>query len=247
MRFLFAFLVWTHLSCGRIAAITTGAVLAFGRRHELPGRVRESRRNRFGVVYVRELGCPDLPEWRYRPLVSCAPFGACPRRDSDPGFRFAPPMGYNSAPLRGSTSVRAAQGYGENPPESWLHSSLADLSLAFRALNRLEMEGPAAPIASTNDSSPNGSPQGGALQTFLQKRKKRAQFACAAASAPLAYGARNRPALFYLKSACWGSPTKAESNSHCLGRETVALVRWIFPPVCSHCTACVKRDLGHSR
>ena len=67
---------------------------------------------------------------------------------------------------------------------------------------------------------------------------------------------RSEPSRFsYPKSACGGSPTNAESNSHPqgirynqferLGRETVVLVRWIFPPVCFYCTPCVRRDLGN--
>ena len=35
-------------------------------------------------------------------LFSCAPFGASLRRGRYPGFRFAPPMGYDPTPLRGS-------------------------------------------------------------------------------------------------------------------------------------------------
>ena len=112
-----------------------------------------------------------------------------------------------------------------------------------RALN---LGGPSGPIVPTNDSSPNGSPQRGALQTFLQTWKSGSS-SLAPQPAPRWLMVPGTVPLSCLKSACGGSPTKAESNSHCLGRETVALIRWIFPPVCSYCTPCVKRDLGHSR
>ena len=63
-----------------------------------------------------------------------------------------------------------------------------------RALN---LGGPSGPIVPTNDSSPNGSPQRGALQTFLQTWKSGSSSLAPqpAPRTPLAYGARNRPTL----------------------------------------------------
>ena len=125
-------------------------------------------------------------------------------------------------------------------------SSVADPSLAFRVLNG----GPSCPIGSTIDSSSNGHPQGAALQTFLQRRKN-GRGSLAPQPAVHWLGAPGSVPLLLPEVRLRGSPTKAESNSHPqgirynqferLGRETVVLVRWIFPPVCSYCTPCVKR------
>ncbi len=81
-------------------------------------------------------------------------------------------------PLR-SGLFRADQTHAATPP---LRSGL--------------LEGPLAPIVYDLGFLPRGEPQGGALQTFLQRRKNREPFARAAASALPAYGIRNRPAFF---------------------------------------------------
>ena len=78
-------------------------------------------------------------------------------------------------------------------------SSLADPSLAFGALNRgsecSENGGPSCSHRADLSFLPREEQQGGALQTFFRDEKNREQFACAAASALLAYGTWNRPAL----------------------------------------------------
>ena len=45
-------------------------------------------------------------------------FGSAPRKQTLPGFRFAPPMGYDPAPLRGSSSVSATHASGDFQPQT---------------------------------------------------------------------------------------------------------------------------------
>ena len=76
---------------------------------------------------------------------------------------------------------------------------------------------------------PQREPQRGALQTFLQRRKS-GRSSLAPQPAPTGLWRSNRPA-FLPEVRLRGITHKAESNSHCLGRETVVLVRWTFLPV----------------
>ena len=114
-------------------------------------------------------------------------------------------------------------------------SSLADPSLAFGALNRgsecSENGGPSCPIVSTSDSSPNGSTQEGALQTFLQRRKKPGAVRLCRSQRPTGLWHLEPSRSFASKARLRGITHKAESNSNCLGQATVVLVRWTFQPV----------------
>ena len=113
-------------------------------------------------------------------------------------------------------------------------SSLADPSLAFGALYRgsecSENGGPSCPIVSTSDSSPNGSTQEGALQTFLQRRKNGSS-SLVPRPAPYWLWHSKPSRSFASKVRLRGITHKAESNSNCLGQATVVLVRWTFQPV----------------
>ena len=73
-------------------------------------------------------------------------------------------------------------------------SSLADPSLAFGALNRvLKMEGPPAPIVPDLSFLPREEQQGGALQTFLHRRKESGAVRFCRSQHPTGFGTRNRP------------------------------------------------------
>ena len=106
------------------------------------------------------------------------------------------------------------------------------------------IEGPLAPIVYDLGFLPRGEPQGGALQTFLQRRKNREQFARAAASALPAYGTRNRPA-FLPEVRLRGITHKAESNSKLSWPRNGRVGPVDIPTSRSHCKGCVKRELGN--
>ena len=101
-------------------------------------------------------------------------------------------------------------------------SSLADPSLAFGALNRgskcSENGGPSCPIVSTSDSSPNGSTQEGALQTFLQRRKNGSS-SLVPRPAPYWLWHSEPSRSLALKSAHGGSPTKRRATRTVLAKQ----------------------------
>ena len=106
----------------------------------------------------------------------------------------------------------------------------------------LYLEGPLAPIVSTTVSYPNGSHNEEPCKRFFRGKKERSSLR-ASASTPLAYDSRNGPA-FSPAVRLRGITHKAESNSHCLGRETDVLVPVDIPTgLWFHCKGCVKSGL----
>ena len=83
----------------------------------------------------------------------------------------------------------------------------ADPALAFGALNFVR--GPSCSHRVNHSLLSQREPQGEGLQTILQKRKKRNAARLRTRQYPLAYALGSVP-LFYLKSACGGSPTGGE-------------------------------------
>ena len=81
-----------------------------------------------------------------------------------------------------------------------------------------ENGGPSCPIVSTSDSSPNGSTQEGALQTFLQRRKNGSS-SLVPRPAPYWLWHSKPSRCFALKSACGGSPTKRRATRTVLAKQ----------------------------
>ena len=81
-----------------------------------------------------------------------------------------------------------------------------------------ENGGPSCPIVSTSDSSPNGSTQEGALQTFLQRRKNGSS-SLVPRPAPYWLWHSEPSRSLALKSAHGGSPTKRRATRTVLAKQ----------------------------